>query len=509
MDMDDLESYSSEQIWAQLNEAINEEKVDLLLELYTRSDANQDYIQAASLADQAATEAEKCMGNQVVEEIYYKQGIALWRADRNLDAVEAFTKGISAYQEPDSKIELSKNQWGVASAYYDNRDYEQAITWAQASAVSAISVEAFRIAASSKFIEAKSLNLKGDSEAALAICDEARDYRRIEKELVRVAEIDAYMAEIYTELGNYSESVNLLRNCLVLAEATSAKTVKYYAYRLGNSLIDQGEFLEARAYLERSHALYSEDEDHESVADCCYSLSLTYRGDENLDSALSLARSATSLWDALGSDRAYIKGLQRIAILLFSQDDFWTSIENNQRIIDFCQNSDEEYFINSFGWAILRMVDCFQVLDNWEKSLEHLDATKLFGKDSMHSGNAWYYSLKATALHELNRHEEALGVADTGLSLTSNDEVNIYTARLYEIKARVSLEQNRPDKERHLAHAIALLLAFNYSAKARELSEYFKPDFSPPKSDNILSDETVDSSIQSRIEEISFGFAPN
>jgi tetratricopeptide (TPR) repeat protein len=509
MDMDDLESYSSEQIWAQLNEAINEEKVDLLLELHDRSDASQDYIQAASLADQAATEAKKCMSNEVVENIYYKQGIALWRADRNLDAVEAFSKGIAIYQEPDSKVELSKNQWGVAAAYLDNRDYEQAITWARASSASAISMEAFRIAATSKFIEAKSLNLNGDSEAALAVCEEARAFRRLEKELVRVAEIDAYMAEIYSELGNYSESVNLLRNCLVLAEATSAHTVRYYSYRLGNSLIDLGEFLEARSYLERSHALYSEEEDHESVADCCYSLSLTYRGDENLVSAISLARSATSLWDALGSDRAYIKGLQRIAILLFSQGDFWTSIETNQRIIDFCRNSDEDYLINSFGWAILRMVDCFQALGNWEKSLEHLDATKLFGKDSTHSGNAWFYSLKAAALYQLNLREEALGVADTGLSLTNNEEVDLYTATLYEIKARVSLEQNRPDKERHLAHAIALLLAFNYSTKARELSEYFKPDFSPPKSDNILSDENADSSIQSRIEEISFGFAPN
>jgi hypothetical protein len=138
-----------------------------------------------------------------------------------------------------------------------------------------------------------------------------------------------------------------------------------------------------------------------------------------------------------------------------------------------------------------------------------LDATKLFGKDSTHSGNAWFYSLKAAALYQLNLREEALGVADTGLSLTNNEEVDLYTATLYEIKARVSLEQNRPDKERHLAHAIALLLAFNYSTKARELSEYFKPDFSPPKSDNILSDENADSSIQSRIEEISFGFAPN
>jgi tetratricopeptide (TPR) repeat protein len=286
--------------------------------------------------------------------------------------------------------------------------------------------------------------------------------------------------------------------------------VKYYSYRLGNSLIDQGELLEARTHLERAHNFYTQSEDHASVADCCYSLSLTYRGNDQLHDALSLTRSATSLWDALGYDRAYLKGLQRIAILLFSQDEFHASIENNKRIMDFSTGREGDFFLNSYGWALLRMVDCYQVLDEWQTSLDLLDSTQIFGKDSSHPGNPWYYSLKAGALFQLDRHEEALGVADTALSLTSNDEVSRQTATLYEIKARVSLEQNRPDKERHLAHAIALLLAFDYSDTARELSEYFKPDFSPPKSDNILTDETIDPSTKAREDEsFGLGFIPN
>ena len=510
MDTNDLENYSSEQIWAHLSEAVNEEKVDLLIELYDRSSRAQDWAQAASLAEQAAAEAEKCMSNLIIENAYYKQGLALWKADRNSEAVDAFKKGIASYQEPDGKSELSKNQWGVAASLFDDRNYEEAIEWARISSESAVSDEYFSMAGASKFLQAKSLYLSGDSESALAACIDARGFRRNEQELDKVAEIDAYMAEIYADMGNFGESVNLLRNCLVLAEATSSDMVKYYSYRLGNSLIDEGELLEARAHLERAHSLYTQSEDHASVADCCYSLSLTYRGNDQLADALSLTRSATSLWDALGYDRAYLKGLQRTAILLFSQEDYIASIENNKRIMDFAAERQGDFFLDSYEWALLRMVECHQVLDDCQTSLDLLESTDLFGKDSTHTGNPWFYSLKATALYRLDRHEEALGVADTALSLTSNDEVSRRTATLYEIKARVSLEQNRPDKERHLAHAIALLLAFDYSETARELSEYFKPDFSPPKSDNILTDETIDPSTQARNDEsISLGFIPN
>jgi tetratricopeptide (TPR) repeat protein len=216
------------------------------------------------------------------------------------------------------------------------------------------------------------------------------------------------------------------------------------------------------------------------------------------------------LWDALGKDTSYLKGLQRTAILLFSKQDFFTSIEVNQRIIDFIESGEDLLHAESLGWALLRMVDCYQEVQNYEYSIELLDSRETFGKESKHPGNTWFYSLKAKALYALGRHEEAMGVADTALSQTNNDEVDINTAFLYEVKARVSLEQNRPDRERHLAHAIALLLAFGESKKATELSDYFKPDFSPPKSDNILVDQNTSYNDEVQIENPpGFGFIPN
>ena len=139
MDTDDLGNYSSEQIWAHLAESENEEKVDLLIELYHRSYRDSDYAQAASLAEQAAVEAAKCMSNLRVENAYYKQGIALSQAERYDEAIAAYTAGINCYQEPDSKVELSKNQWGVAAALYDSRKFEEAVGWAHKSADSAAS----------------------------------------------------------------------------------------------------------------------------------------------------------------------------------------------------------------------------------------------------------------------------------------------------------------------------------------------------------------------------------
>jgi tetratricopeptide (TPR) repeat protein len=491
MDSNNLDQYPDNQLWAALNEAENEEKVEILLELCDRRLQASDHAQAASLAEQAANEAEKCMSNTTVENARYRQGLAFWRANRYDEAIAAFQLGVARYTEPDEKIELSKNQWGIASSLLGKKEYSAAATWAKTSTESALAEDAYSMAGLNKFVEAKALYL-GDREVeALAACEEARSYRRVEQELDQVADIDAYMAQIHTFLDNYSEAANLLRNCLVLAEATSSLNIKYFSYRLGNALIDLYEYEEARQHLERARDLYQLADEHAYLADCFYSLSLTYRGDNSLDTALELTRSATSLWDALGNDSSYIKGLQRTAILLFSKQQYLESIAVNQRIIDFVNSLDEPGAIESLGWALLRMIDCYQEIQNFEYSLELLEDTDLFAADSEHSAKRWFYSLKAKALYALGSHEEALGVAESALAQTSNDEVDFNTAYLYEVKARVSLQQNRPDKERHLAHAIALLLAFGESAKATELSEYFKPDFSPPKSDNILNDESV------------------
>jgi tetratricopeptide (TPR) repeat protein len=494
MDTNDLENYSSEQIWAHLSESENEEKVDLLLELYDRCMKMEDFIQAASIAEQAASEAEKCMGNITVENAFYKQGFALWKEDRNLEAIQAFTRGVNTYQEPDSKVELSKNQWGIAVAYFDEGNFLEAASWANLSSDSAVSSEAFSMAGLSKFVEGKSLHSAGKSDEALKMCELARNYRRAEYELDRVAEIDGYMASIHSSNGNHYEAINLLRNCLVLAEATDSVEIKYFSYRLGNSLLDFAYHDEARTHLERARAGYQEIDDHGSVAECCFSLSLTYRGNDMLDHAIDLARTATSLWDATGNDTSYLRGLQRVAILLAAKEDYGSAIDNNNRIIDFISSKGGESYQIQLGWAQLRNATCYQNSYMWEFSLMKLEETKLFGPSSSHMGNTWYYSLKALALYELDRHEEALGVADTGLSLTGNDDVDEDTAVLYEIKARVSLEQDRPDKERHLAHAIALLLAFGKTEKARELSDYFKPDFSPQVRDSILSGDSVEQS---------------
>jgi tetratricopeptide (TPR) repeat protein len=510
MDLNNLDQYPDNQLWAALNESETEEKVEILLALATRRSRDGDHAQSASLAEQAANEAEKCMSNTAVENARYRQGLSFWTAKRYDEAISAFKLGVERYCEPDPKIELSKNQWGIASSLFGKKDYQEAATWAKISTESALAENAYSMAGLNKFVEAKALYL-GDREVeALSACEEARSYRRIEQELDEVADIDAYMAQIHTYLKNYSEAANLLRNCLVLAEATSSTNIKYFSYRLGNSLIDLGEYDEARQHLERARDLYQTAEDHAALADCFYSLSLTYRGEGSLDTALDLTRSATSLWDALGHDNAYLKGLQRMAILLFSKEEYVASIEVNQRMLDFIKTLDEGVGVDHFGWALLRMVDCHQELENQQRALSLLEETDLFGPESDHLGNVWFYALKSRGLYAIGHHEEAMGVADFALSQTDNDEVDVNTAYLYEIKARVSLEQNRPDRERHLAHAIALLLAFGESDKAAELSEYFKPNFAPQKSDNILVDENTEGSGSGLVENPpGFGFMPN
>ena len=486
MDTNRLNELTVGQLWATLNEAENEQRVDIFEELYNRSYNSGEYAEAATIADQMATEAEKCMSSGTVENAYYKQGLAFWKANRYEEAMDAFNKGINKYEEPNSKIELSKNQWGISSSLYNSYRYAESVEWANKATESALAEDAYSMAGLNKYLEAQALYYSDRELEALAACEEARGYRRQEKQLDEVATIDAFTANIHAYLGNYEKAVDLLRNCLVLAEATSS-SVSYYSYRLGNALIDKEEYDEARLHLQRAKNGYEENEDHASLADCLYSLCLTYRRDDEINFALENVRSAISLWDALGNDKSYIKGLEKLSILLFNED-LDAAIEINQRLINFIATPDNDYEIGSYGWALLRLVDCLRLRDDFENGLSLLESTDLFGLNSTHSGNNWYYSLKSRMLYALGRHDEAMGVADTALSQTVDESVSSHTAYLYEIKARVSLEQNRPDKERHLAHAIALHLAFGETNLARDLSSYFKPKFSPAPRDLIMSD---------------------
>lgn len=486
--MENLGQYSDDQLWAMLNEAENEEKYDVLIELNERNYRIGDFISASSLAELAAGVAQTCMPNAIVENARYRQGLALWKADRYRDAIEAFQAGVETYEEPDDKTELSKNQWGIASCHYYLQDYELATKWANLSTASALIGDEFGLAGLSKFLEAQALYLSDQEELALAACEEARSYRRQIQELSAVAEIDAYMARIHSYLGNYARAVDLLRNCLVLAEATS-NSVSYYSYKLGNALIDLGEFDEARSHLERARRGFEELEDHGSLADCYFSICRTYNNDS--DQALENVRSAISLWDALGNDTSYTRGLGKLATLLFAKDDLEAAVEINNRIIDFIGRPSNEHQTEVVGWAILRLADCYREAEEYEQALAALHSVDTFGLGSLHPGNNIFYGLKARSLYALGRHEEALGVADTALSQTVDEEVSYETAYLYEIKARVSLEQDRPDKERHLAHAIALLLAFDETHKARDLSSYFKPNFARVNEDEILSQVAV------------------
>ena len=490
VDTNNLEKVPENQIWSMLNEAELEQKVDLLVELLDRHEKRDQNIEAASFAEQASLEAESCMSTTTIENLRYRQGLNLWRANQLDDAVMAFLAGVEKYSEPDAKIELSKNLWGLADSHLKLSNYDESIYYSQLCVDAALADSAFEIAGLGKFVQGKALYLADREEEAIEACLAARNYKRQEANTAAVYDIDDYIATIYRYLGEYKKAEDLLRNCLTLAEATS-RNQSYANYRLGIVLMDLGQHEEARGHLEIARNFYHEEDDLGSLADCDMALSRTYLGQDHVETALKFTRSATSLWDALGNESGYLRGLERQSILLFTAEQFADAVAMNERVISTIDSSSSDDFLIAKGWAQLRKADDFVALEDWENVLNALIETDQFGLNSSHEGNLWYYSLRSRALYHLGKHEEAMGIADSGLALTNDSQVDRSTAYLYEIKARVSLEQNRPDKERHLAHAIALHLAFGDVDKAREMSEYFKPDFSiqDTKGDSIRGNE--------------------
>ena len=482
----DLDQCSENQLYSMLQDSEGEDRLRLLNKLLDRSENNNDYRKAASFAEQATELAVKFAPNIDVENFCYRQGLNLWRVSEYEPAIAAFSVGVSKYAGEDDQTELSKNYWGLADSHLKLDNYDESIKFAQLGTDAALVNDGFETAGFNKFVQGKALYFADREQEAIDACIEARQYKRRVSNTAAVYDIDDYIATIYRYLGQYDEAEILLRNCLTLADATT-RNRSYANMRLGNILIDQEKLDEARLHLQIARSLYHEEDNLEALADCDMSISKTYLGYSFVEDALKFARSATSLWDALGQVSSYIRGLERQSILLFTGERYLEAADMDDRIISEIGETEDSHFLNMKIYAQLRKADDFVPLELWDSVLETLNSTNQFGQTSTHSGNLWFYALKARALYALNRHEEAMGIADSGLALTEESGVNNNTAYLYEIKARVSLEQNRPDKERHLAHAISLHLAFGDVDKARELSEYFKPNFTPQsKSGDVI-----------------------
>ena len=90
-------------------------------------------------------------------------------------------------------------------------------------------------------------------------------------------------------------------------------------------------------------------------------------------------------------------------------------------------------------------------------------------------------SIYCRALFSLERKQEALQVANEGISEASSEHWAFVIATFFEVRGRLTEESHPRQSEQDLANSIALYLASGAVNRAEELSTKFMPEFSENK----------------------------
>lgn len=484
--MSEFEELTDYELWERLPQAGPSERVDVLLTLATRSFDQHEFARAAELAGQAATEAKAAEVSTLAEECHYLEGRARVQAGDRDAALVAFQAGVDAYAAPNPSPGLARNYWGLADSLYHSSRFIDAASAAQRSVEAATADEDLQLAGLSALLQARALFYGDREEDALDHCASARGYYQSVPAPFGVNDCDDFAARVLLYLGRTDEAVEVLAGCLRLVRSIGEEPlVAYQTHRLGAALIQAGDYARALGLLDDAEGAYQRLENLSALADCKVSIGRCLEWLDRVDDAVDAMQSASALWDALGEELEYLRAQAHVARLHYAQGLMRDAIRVNQRIVDASQGSDHPDIQAQGAWALLRLADDYLELESWDSVLATLDQDTYWTPDREAAGRLWMASMRARALFALGRPEEALGVADSALAATEDADVNGNTAFLYEIKARVCLAQMRPDRERILAHAIALHLAVGSNDIARELAEYFRPSFSHASSDGF------------------------
>ena len=328
-------------------------------------------------------------------------------------------------------------------------------------------------------IQANALYYLDREAESLIACAAGRDHFRSVGATARVARIDDFALTVRLYLDDLDGALELARNCHVLAVTSRSSGDDAYATRrLADVLLRREEWDAALERAEQARALYREADILIGVARSDVIRARVLRAKGELAAALEVFTEARVLFDSTGADDEATSCDASRAILLHSLQQYREASAVNRQVISSLAGA-EEPFLTDLPWAVGRLADNLLAGGEAEAALAVVDQWKSLweaGEDEGRVSLLRLLEVGSPALSALGRAEEAAQTAGAALDLTTEADVNVRTADLYDIRALWMLESGDARGRQELAHAIALRLAFGSSRRAAELSEYFLPD---------------------------------
>lgn len=481
---------SEEDLWSRLGEADGRERVELLIELGNRAGSRGDLSAAASLFETAGTESAAMQDETLAGESFCSQGAALFGTGDYEDSSRAYGMSAKHYLDAGRGGEVADVLWRQGDAFHRLGRWQDMLDAASAALPFARAEDEGELSGRICLQRAKALYRLDQDEAALADCGVGRDYFRKAGVSDGVAAIDDFALTICLWLGRLDQALELATSCHVLAMSSSRTQDDTEAeLRLAETYVARDEFELALLFADRAMQRSKDSDDRVGIARGCVWRARALEGLDRDDEAVDVYIEARVLFDANGFDRdASFCEIRRAQCLHYLRR-YDEAAAANTRLAEVFTASQDWLGV---AYSIHRLADNYVHSGDLQAAIDAVDGwlgTGALDDPAVRVPAIKVLACKAIAMLELGDSEGAHLVAEHALAMTSEADVDPFTALIFEVRARYLLEQGDADARQELAHAIALHLAVGWTDRARELSRHFMPEIraqSREKSDSSV-----------------------
>jgi tetratricopeptide (TPR) repeat protein len=474
--------YSDEELWGRTTSEDPFRKGMALQELAQRYFDRNDWERCLSAA---AAARETFNGNDNFYEearAAYFEGMALYRVDRDEEALSGFIRAVELYRTYASEIELAdalhfqamcylylkrldEMQEPMSSAialYEGNKRHGQA-------GISCLELgEAFgRLQRQGEALEIFERGLVNFQKAGDVI-GSGRAHDRIAAALIDLARIE--------------EATDHLRQALQIFEYTENEFWWTKAqFRLGWTLVSQREYAEALPLLEAASRWYKKKEDYVRAADADFQIANAYGNTGHEIDARRIYRTVQSVYEASGQKESASTAEMAYASSLAAAGETYEAITIFRRMLKRKHVKKDKWLERS---ASRRLAEQLLLIGGPEASKEGLMLlleTSIEDWGDNVPERAAHLAATAEAFMSLERFDEAEKNARAVLDLGAEPSYRRSTAASYTVLSDVAeqRDKNRDLAEDFLSRAIALYLANGDDTEARELSQRLLPDATP------------------------------
>jgi tetratricopeptide (TPR) repeat protein len=472
---------SDEELWGRTTSEDPLRKGMALQELAQRYCDRKDWERCLSAAA-AARETFNANENFFEEaRAAYFEGFALYRADREEEALPAFSRAVELYRTYAGEVELADalHFQGMCFLYLDRLDemiapmssaialYEGNKRHGQAGFSCLELGQAFgRLQRQAEALEVFERCLENFQKAGDVI-GSGRAHDRIAAALIDLARMD--------------EATDHLRQALQIFEYTENEYWWTKAqYRLGWTLVIQGEYAEALPLLEAASRWYKKNEDYVHAADADGYIAEAYRNTGREADARRIYRTVQAVYEAAGQKESASTIEMAMASSLADAGETYEAIHIFRRMLKRKHVKKDKYLERQVS---RRLASQLVQIGGPEASREGLmllleSSTGDWGDNVPE--RAAHLAATAEAFLNLEHFDDAEKKARAVLEIGAESTYRQWTAASYKVLSDVAekRDKNRDLAEDFLSRAIALYLANGDDAKARELSQRLLPDAS-------------------------------